>query len=414
MPAAHSSRSRILSMVVALLWPAAALAQPAPASIDEAAFVAELEAKDPRLAIAAAKVAAARADVTTARARPNPSVSIEREVPYADGTGFATNYLRLSLPLDVSGRRGLQIDAAEAGVRAAASETAQTRLEAIVEALRGFDDCARARLQVQILTDARVSLVRAVEIARQRSKTGAASGYEVQRFELELAGHDDELATAQLELRRARAQLAMLVGRSGELDATSTLELPASVPSVDALLARAGERGDLRAARLREESARRRERAAGRGWVPLPTLTAGAMTADLGDQTGTGYIAALSLTLPIFDRGQGDRARAAADRHLADAEARWLQRQIPSAVQIAHATLAARIAQAQQVASGQLDRLDTILGAAEAAFREGNASVVELLDAHRAARTVRLRALELRHQVARDKRELELAVGQRL
>jgi outer membrane protein TolC len=55
-----------------------------------------------------------------------------------------------------------------------------------------------------------------------------------------------------------------------------------------------------------------------------------------------------------------------------------------------------------------------ILRAAETAFREGNASVVELLDAHRAARSVRIRALDLRHQVARDKRELELAVGQRL
>ena len=246
------------------------------------------------------------------------------------------------------------------------------------------------------------------------SKTGAASGYEVQRFELELAGHDDELASAQIELKRARTQLAMLVGRSGELDATGTLALPANVPAVEALLAKSTERGDLRAAKLRGESARQREGAAGRGWVPLPTITAGAMTADLGTDTGTGYVAGLSLSLPIFDRGQGERARAAAERHLSAAETSWLQRQIPSAVQVAHATLVARIAQAQQVTTAQVDRLDTILQAAEAAFREGNAGVIELLDAHRAARAVRVRALELRHQVARDKRELELAVGQRL
>jgi outer membrane protein, heavy metal efflux system len=163
------------------------------------------------------------------------------------------------------------------------------------------------------------------------------------------------------------------------------------VPAIENLLAKANERGDLRATQQREDAARRREQAAGRGWVPLPTLMAGAMTANMGDQTGTGYVAGVSLSIPIFDRGQGDRARAAADRHLAIAEGRWLLRQIPSAFQTAH-----------------------VLRASEAAFKEGNASVVELLDAHRTARTVRLRELELRHQVARDKRELELAVGQRL
>lgn len=408
-------RPQILSTIVAASIAAShASAQPTTPSIDETTFVAELEAKDPRVAIAAARVAAVRAEVAEARVRPNPSISTEREVPYVDGTAFATNYLRLSVPLDISGRRGKQIDAAETNVQAATSTARQTRLEAVIDALRVYDDCVRARLHVQLLTESRAALVRAVEIARQRSKTGAASGYEVQRFELELAAHDDELASAQIELRRARTQVAVLVGRNGELDAAGALEPPLNVPPVEALLAKANDRGDLRAATLREQAARQRESAAGRGWVPQPTLMAGAMSADMGAATGTGYVAGLSLSIPIFDRGQGDRARAGADRRVADAEARWLQRQIPSAIQLAHSTLVARIAQAQQVRTAQVDRLATILGAAETAFREGNASVVELLDAHRSARTVRLRALELRHQVARDKRELELAVGQRL
>lgn len=400
--------SLLLSAVVA------ARAEAQPATIDEAAFVAELEAKDPRVAVAAAHVEMARAEIAGARVRPNPSVSFEREVPYVDGTGFDTNYLRVTVPIDISGRRGLQIDAAESGVRAATSEARRTRLEAVIEALRIYDDCARARLQMEILTETRTALVRAVEIAQQRGKTGAASGYEVHRFQLELAVHDDELASAQIALRRARVQLGTLLARSGELDTTSTLELPTHMPALESLLARATERGDLRAAEQREDAARRRAEAAGRGWVPLPTLMAGAMTADMGMQTGTGYVAGLSLSIPIFDRGQGDRARAMAERRVADAEATWLQRQIPGAVHTAHATLIARIAQAQTITTEQVDRLEIILRAAETSFREGHASVVELLDAHRAARAVRLRALELRHQVARDKRELELAVGQRL
>jgi cobalt-zinc-cadmium efflux system outer membrane protein len=409
-------RTLILSTVVgaSLIVSGRAAADVAVPTIEEAQLVAELEGNDPRMTAIVSRVAAVRADVTAARVWPNPSISIEREEPFVDGTGLATNYLRLTLPVDISGRRSRLVGAAEASVRAATSDADQTKLELVIAGLRVFDDAARARLHVEILTAARTSLIRAVEIARQRGKAGDVSGYEVQRFELELAAHDDELATAQIELGRTRKQLAALAGRAGELDAASTLELPPSVAALDALLAKAVGRGDLRAARLRGESATRRAGAAGRAWMPTPTLMAGAMTVDLGDQSGTGYVIGLGLSIPVFDHGQGERARAGADRQVANAEARWLERQIPTAVQLAHETLSARIEQARRVAVGQLDRLDVILRAAETAFREGNASVIELLDAHRVARSVRLRELDLRHQVTRDRRELELAIGQRL
>jgi outer membrane protein TolC len=52
-----------------------------------------------------------------------------------------------------------------------------------------------------------------------------------------------------------------------------------------------------------------------------------------------------------------------------------------------------------------------MLRAAETAFREGTASVVEILDAHRAARDVRLRGLELRRDVMFARLDLEIALG---
>jgi len=383
-----------------------------PFSIDETTFVAEL-GNDPRRKISEARVAAARADVAAASVRVNPSIGYEREEPFVDGSGIPTTYLRVTVPFEVSGRRGREIDAATAGVRAATSDAASTELQRVIEALRVFDDAARARQQLELLANARTLLAGAVEIARQRGKAGDAAGYQVQRFELELAAHDDEITSARIELSRLRLRLATLIGRTGELDASARFELPV-VPPIERLLATANGRGDLRATQLRGEAATRRLAAASRAWVPMPSLMFGAMTADLGDQTGTGYVAGLTLTLPVFDRGQADRARAAADRTAATAATRVLEREIPGAVQIAYTSLSARIDQVRAFESGQLGRLDGILRAVETAYREGSTSVVELLDAHRAARVVRLRALELRYQVTRDKRELELAVGQRL
>lgn len=382
-------------------------------SIDEAGLIAAIEAHDPRIAATAARVAAARADVVAAGARPNPSISIEREEPFLDGQGFATNYLRVNLPIDVSGRRGLQIEAADAGVQAAARDASRTTHELVLDALLVFDEAAHARLRLALVLGEREALVRAVEIARQRSQAGAASGYEVQRFELELAVHDDDTRTAEADLQHARMRLAALVGQAGELDAATDLALPTAVRPVEELVTRASDRGDLMAARSRSTQATRRAAAASRGWIPTPVLTGGAMTAAFGDQTGTGYVAGLQLSVPVFDRGQAEQARAAADQKLADAEARWLERQIPVAVRTAHAALVAHVEQARQLEAGPVARVDVIVRAAEVAFREGKTTVTELLDAHRAARAVRLRALELHLSVARDTRALELAIGHR-
>lgn len=406
-------RITILSTLVASVL----LAVPAHAeTIDEARFVAALEASDPRFARLSAEIAAARADVTTAGLRPNPSLVFDREVPFVDGVGVATSYVRLELPLDISGRRGLRVSAAEATVRGRASEVELAKFQLVVEGLRAFDEAAHARAYLEILTAGRASLVEAVEIARRRAKAGDVAGYDVQRFELELVTYDDRIASAELELRRARMRLATLAGRpGGELDADSALPIQVDLPPLDRVLGETlAARGDYRAAMLRADAGARRIRAGDRGWIPLPSFTAGAVTADLGDRTGTGYVVGLAISLPIFDRGQGERAKGSAELQMARAEARWLETQIPAAVRLAHETLTARIEQANRFGATQLDRLDDMLRAAEAAFREGDAGVVELLDAHRAARETRLRALELRLDVARAKRELELTLGHSL
>lgn len=384
--------------------------------IDEAQLVAAIQANDARIARLAAEVTATRARAVAAGVRPNPSLSIDREVPYVDGRGLPTDYLRVTVPIDLSGRRGLAIDAAETDVRAQASEAAGESFAIVIDGLRGFHDAAYARLRSDILASERTSLVRAADIVRQRGKAGDVAGYDVQRIELELAAYDDQIASAQIDLQRARRHLASLVGRSAsELDAASTLELPTALPSLDTLLANIVEqRPDHRAATLRIDASQRRLRAASRGWVPLPSFTAGVVTADLGDGTGTGYVAGLSLTIPVFDHGQAERAQAIADRKLAEAEARWIEIQVPAQVRVAHGVVTARVEQATKLAASQTERLDVMLRAAETAFREGNASVVELLDAHRAARDVRLRALELRRDVAFARLDLELALGHRL
>ena len=409
---------RLLAAIVATLvvvWARAAHAQDAAArTLDEAQFLAELEAANPRIDRLAADVDAARAEIVAAGIRANPTLGFDREEIFPDG-GSATNYARLTLPVDVSGRRGRRVAAARASAGAVAADAEISRLELVVDGLRVFHEAAYARLHVESLRADREALVRVVEIVRRRTSAGAASGYDLQRFELELAAYDDLLASAETALWVARSRLAALVGKPRQtMDAGGSLELPAAPAALESLLSGAlAQRGDVRAARLRVESAEAHRAAASRAWIPDFGLSAGIMSADVGDETALGYTLGLALSLPFFDRGQAERARASAARRAGEADGRWLETQVPAAVTLRHATLLRRIEQAQRFDAEQLARLDALLRAAEAAYREGQSTVVELLDAYETARDTRLRGLELRRDARLAELDLWLALGRR-
>jgi outer membrane protein, heavy metal efflux system len=406
-------RKLLLTIVVAVLVGPAAYAEDGVPALDEAAFVAALERTDPRLERLAADVAMAEADVVAAGVRPNPELALDREEVFPDGGGSATSYARLVWPFDLAGRRGRRVDAARASARAASAEGETARFALIVDGLRVFDDAAYARLHVDLLRAERDALTRAVEIVRKRTRAGAASGYDAQRIELELAAYDDLIASAEIELAAARARLGALVGQPAA-DATATLELPGEPADTDALVDGAVERrGDYRAARLRGDAAAALDALERRGWIPDLGVSVGAMTADVGDETALGYTVGLSISLPIFDRGQADGARAKAARRAAEAERRVLEVTVPANVRVARETLSRRIAQSRELATQQLARLDDLLRAAETGYREGATGVVELLDAYRTARETRLRDLELRRDARLAERDLWLALGRR-
>jgi cobalt-zinc-cadmium efflux system outer membrane protein len=383
-------------------------------AIEEGRLVTMLGPGDPRAARIAAEVDAARADVVAAGVRPDPSVSVEREEVFPDG-GLATSYLRLAVPLEISGRRGARVSAARALVEAAAAEGDGARWQLSIEALRRFRIAAYERARVELLRAERAALVQAVEVVRKRTTAGAASGYHLQRIELELAAYDDRIAAAETELATARIELGALVGMAAGVDAAGTLELPGDPPALEALLGAAvHERADYRAAGARLEGARALSRAAGRAWIPELAVSGGVMAQDVGDgATARGYAAGLSLSIPIFDRGQAERARAAAQRRAAEAERRVLERDVPAAVRARHQALAQILARARAVRRDQLARLDQLLRSAETGYREGGGNVVELLDAYAAARDTRLRELELRRDARLAELGLWLALGRR-
>jgi outer membrane protein, heavy metal efflux system len=382
--------------------------------ISEGELLAKL-ARDPRLERIAATVDSARADAIAVGLWPNPSLSYEGEEVFPRGGGVGTSYLRLSLPLEISGRRAARQEAARAEVAAVAAEGEGARFALAMRALRAFRTAAYERGRVELLRSERAALANAVEIVRKRTSAGTASGYDLQRIELELAAYDDLIAAATTQLAAARLELGAFAGLPEGADATEPLAIPPHPPALAVLLGDAlARRPDVRAAAARREAADALARSARRAWIPELALTAGYMRQDVSaDITASGYSATLGLSLPIFDRGQDERARALARRRAAEAERQIVARTVPVMLRARHQALVDTIARARTVARDQLARLDQLLRSAETAYREGGGNVIELVDAYTVARATRLRDLELRRDARLAEIDLWIALGRR-
>ncbi len=395
----------VLPAVVVLFANVARAERTDPPSLTAQQLIERLD-RSPRVAVLRARVDVARAEIAAARVLPNPAISYERESVSSGGAARPEDYVRAMLPLDVSGRRGRRVAAAEAGSAAVAADTERELLLLRLDALALFYDVAHVRLQADLLRADRNELAAIVARLRARAKAGDASGYDVTRIEIELGEHDDRLADADRELLVARRSLGLLVGHAGPVDATDTLAVeraradPAAEP-----------RADLRAARLRGRQGEAEAAAGSRAWVPTLELSGGLKSVRDGDTRANGYLAGLALRLPLFDRGQAERARGEARRRGAEAESRLLEATVAVEVANAHDAHQRIVAQAVGFRDVDVPRAETLVRRADGLYREGERPVFELIDAHRTARQVRLRGLELRRRAKQSALDLWRALG---
>jgi cobalt-zinc-cadmium efflux system outer membrane protein len=384
--------------------------------ISAAEFLARVGRSHPSLELLEAAVEKAAASVHVAGLSANPALSYDREEVFAGGRGQPENYLRLELPLEISGRRGLRVKGAKLGLDATRAASARGRAELLFDALDIYWSGARGRQNFELLRQERKGLGQLVEAVRSRTTAGDTSGYDLDRLELEVESLEDLIADAERELEVWQGRLGLLIGAPGSrFQPSDALILPGQPPTLKGLLEEAlAARGDYKAARLRVAQAERELTAAGRGWVPGLMLAGGLKSSTVAEgQTAWGYLAGLSLTLPVFDHGQGETARARARLRQAQAEQRLIEAQVTTAVMTAHSALTRVLAQAQRFERTQVPRLDRLVRRAQVSYREGERPVFELLDAFRTARGVRLRGPELKHKARRIELELRRALGRR-
>jgi outer membrane protein, heavy metal efflux system len=410
-------RNRGLVVVVGLgLARSLAVAQPVAsplaeprAPLAEADVIRMARSRSPGAAVANATDALADARTRTAAPLANPSVSWVRETIETGPVG-SQDIVTVALPIDLArplATRSL-VAAQGAWMRAEAS---LSRTDAVLGAVGAYYDAVLAEARVEVLARAVANLEEAARVLARREAAGTASGYESTRLAI-----GRELARSQLEEARgavtsAGARLAVMLGVRPE-----TLQVPTSLTLLSAReeagLARAGG-VPPEAVRHARESQRRageaRERA---GWAWLPTLELGGgikHVSDLGG--GTGYVIGVSLGFPIFDRGQALRAEAQAQEALSAARSEALTRSLDAEVQIARATFRTARHELERFEAQTTEQVEALLTAAQSGYREGERSIVELLDAQRAQTDVAERRLRLLGTAKHAEARLRAAAG---
>jgi cobalt-zinc-cadmium efflux system outer membrane protein len=399
----------------------ASLGQPSGLTLAEGQAAARQASPDLRAAREA--VAAARARERQANALLNPTLSYGREQTSRSGQSNAQDIAQLEQPLEIRGQRRARRETAR--LRGEVADARLTAAERLLDydVARAYATIAAAARRAALADEAATAFIEAGRVTTQRLAAGDVSGYAARRLQLEAVRYAAQRADAMLALRAARIELATVVGVAPD----SMTPPPVTVlgiatteplPPLDSLRVSAlVSRPELRALTLEAAATAAEARLAAAERIPTPTLSAGYKRESVNPGgSGTtmglhGFVAGFSLPLPVFDRRRASIEAAGADTRRREAETDALRRRVRLEVEAAYAALGAVDAQLELLRPQLGENARLALRAGQAAYAEGEITLVEWLDAVRAYQEAESTFATLQADAMIRRAALERAVG---
>lgn len=334
----------------------------------------------------------------------NPSIAYSRE-----GAGY-TEFLQVEQFLPIFGSRAALARAGAAATSAAEAERDGRlwQLRADAQALVARLLAEQEKLEASAVTVREVA--RIIALLRIREQEGEGSRFDRVRAEQELADARQTSLEAAASAAQVRAGIAAVVTDGTRLtQVAGTLYVDRPIPAVETLSARAlSTREDLRALTAASERFRLEADAARRAKLPAPTVVGGLKRADGASGRESGGLLGVNVAVPLFDRGRAEAERWLAERDRTEAERALTMQGIRAQVAAASEVLALR-QEAVRAADAPAEELTRI---AEISYTEGEAGILELLDAHRTAARARIRAIDMRLAARLTQIALERVVGE--
>lgn len=366
----------------------------------DAAIAACLQA-DPRLRGGYEMIAQANADLLRASTPPNPEMFIDGQLlpltrPFTpERPGGPTQVdLQFLYGIDwfVFGKRAAAVASAQLGVRVSESEYADRVRQRVTETALAYYDVVEAKALVDLARQDVENSEKVESLVQKSVQAGFLSGVDLSRIRLDLLAHRRSLRDAEASLAGAKARLRARLGRSDGDANFEVAGMTAGVVPIDPLPADQAfavaidHRPDLAALRWRLAQAQadvevERRRAYPKveplvGWTKQYQRSIGFSDSDT-------YAVGLTVGLPIVDRNQGGRARAASEAVQSGCELAAGEVELRAELEAVIADLRASRANADAVTQEQLGLAASVRDKITEAYRAGERPLLDVLDAQR-------------------------------
>src|SRR5215472_8052401 len=378
------------------------------------------EAIDHNLSLLAERynVTIADAAVITAGLRPNPVVTLNAMLPNADlvDSGIATRegVVRTDYVIERGGKRERRIDQATLARSVAELQLLETTRKLVLDVETAYGDVQLAKLNLALAQENLDAFNNVVAVNVERVRTGDLAQVELARSRLAALQFQNDVEQQTAKLAVARTRLENLLGRrtTASIDVTGDLRRDAGVLDRQAIRTRALEmRPDLRAARTdqaRSVADLRLQLANGK----IDYTVSGEYHREQGGGlVGNDYGIFFSAPLPIFNRNQGEIARARSQQQQLDAKTRALEADITADLDAAFTEYSSARGIVERIETTMLTQARDVRTTMEYSYRRGEASLVEFLDAVRAFNDITRDYNEARADYARSLYTLDALSG---
>jgi cobalt-zinc-cadmium efflux system outer membrane protein len=385
------------------------------------------EATDKNLDLIAQRfnVPIAQARILTARLRPNPIFSLEAShLNYPITPDFNNSHAggpnELAIRTDFIWERGdkreRRIAVAEASHSVAEFELLNAVRTLGLSVETAFVDVLEAKANLDLARDNLRTFEDLVKVNAIRVRTGDLAEVELLRTEVAEVQFENSVRQAELQTQTARAKLQLLLGRSATdrmVDASGEMRRDEVRLPIDALIARAiAGRPDVRAERqdqIRSQAELRLQLAQGIVDYTIGTEYRRQQGASsFGNLMGVFF----STNLPVFNRNQGEIARATQEQSQVQSRLRSVEAVVQNEVQIAYLQYSNAQATLGRVEHTLLDRARDVRQITEYSYRRGEASLLEFLDAERAYNETMQAYNQARGEFARSRYGIDAAIGE--
>ena len=363
------------------------------------------------------EVGVAEAERVAARLRPRPGLTVSAENLQVSGpTSFSRLYeagATITQSFELGNRGALRRGVADRTVAVAEARLTDVLRRRLFDLKRTYFETILARTILELAWENRAAYGELVRFNTVRLEEGDIAAGELIKVRLERIKYETAVANADLALRQSKIELLELLGessfeRAATLDLAGRLQLRTEAIDLTTLREAAlANRTDIKVAEAevaRFESVFKLERSRAKGEI---TPFVGYKRVGI-DNT---VLAGVTLPLPFGNRNQGGIARAEAEQRVAEALLRLVRNRALAEVESAYRAYETAREQVKAYEAGLLDQADESREITLAAYKEGAAELVTLIEAQRTRAEVRTNYYRALFDYQKALFQLELATG---